>query len=134
MDLLYTQALVFFSIFFIPYATILGALTTLILFTAKAASLFIFLEPFGARSAYRMTSSDNFVWTLLLIFFIITVGFTGYVILWLKPSSTCGPFQGQDSAYDIIMDRAATWPQGIRDFFNFVVSGAFVVPLLLALL
>lgn len=134
MDLLYTQALVFFSIFFVPYATLIGILTTMLLLAAKSTSLLLFLQPYGAETSYRMRSDDNFVWTMLLLFFLITLGFTGYAALWLKPSPDCGPFQGLDSAYSVVLDRAAKWPVEIVDFFNFLFSGAFIVTLIIALL
>jgi hypothetical protein len=134
MDLLYTQALVFFSIFFVPYASLIGVATTVLLLAAKASSLLLFLEPYGVEFSYRMKSTDNFVWTMLLIFFLITLGFTGYAALWLKPSTDCGPFRGLESAYGLVLNRAATWPTEISDFFDFLFSGAFIVPLLMALL
>lgn len=134
MDLLYTQALVFFAVFFMPLAPLLGIITTLLVFVVKWGSLMVFLEPFSSKAVYRMSSNDNFSYSLLLVFFIITVGFTGYAILWLTPSKTCSPFRGENSAWSILANRASLWPEDLQNIIAFILSSAFVVPFIAGLL
>ncbi|EGD77399.1 hypothetical protein PTSG_08494 [Salpingoeca rosetta] len=131
MDVIYGQALVWIASYFSPFSIVFSVLMVLAIFWVKYASLRAFLQPFTKH--YVIRSDDNYsLWVLLVTLFLCMI-FIGYTILFLEPSDNCGPFRGMDTAWNVIQRRTTRWSETLQDATNFIISPAFVVPLIIVL-
>ncbi|XP_063077569.1 transmembrane channel-like protein 5 isoform X2 [Engraulis encrasicolus] len=104
LDLIYAQTLVWIGVYFSPLLPIIQIVKLFILFYMKKLSISLILRPStGPGLAAEMKMA--FVALLFFPSYIGSLFIVGYIIWRLKPSATCGPFQG----FEVTMDAVSSW-------------------------
>ncbi|KAM6154575.1 voltage-gated chloride channel TMC4 [Erethizon dorsatum] len=129
LGLIYAQTVVWVGSFFCPLLPLINTAKFLLLFYLKKLTLFSTCSP-AARTFRASMASFFFPLVLLLGLFLSAVPVL-YSIFLIQPSKLCGPFRGKESIWAQIPESIETLPQTAQNFFFFLGSQAFAVPLLL---
>ncbi|XP_036924997.1 transmembrane channel-like protein 4 [Sturnira hondurensis] len=129
LGLIYTQTVTWVGSFFCPLLPLLNTAKLLLLFYLKKVVLFSTCSP--ASRTFRASMANFFFPLVLLLGLAISAVPVLYSIFLIPPSKMCGPFRGQLSIWAQIPESISRLPQGTQNFFFFLGSQAFAVPLLL---
>nr|XP_055050170.1 transmembrane channel-like protein 5 [Misgurnus anguillicaudatus]XP_055050171.1 transmembrane channel-like protein 5 [Misgurnus anguillicaudatus] len=110
LDLIYAQTLAWIGIYFSPLLPVMQVIKLFIIFYVKKISLSMNCQPpkHTGRAAQMQT-----VFIALLFFpsFVGALSMVAYTVWSLNPSKHCGPFQGLNTPFDIII----RWTNDIQD-------------------
>ncbi|KAM4825978.1 voltage-gated chloride channel TMC4 isoform 2-T2 [Thomomys bottae] len=129
LGLLYAQTVVWVGSFFCPLLPLLNTAKFLLLFYLKKLILFSTCSP--ASRTFRASTANLFFPLVLLVGLAISAVTVLYSIFLIPPSKLCGPFRGKSSIWVHIPESIENLPQTAQNFFFFLGSPAFAVPLLL---
>ncbi|XP_069123591.1 transmembrane channel-like protein 7 isoform X2 [Argopecten irradians] len=133
LDLIYSQALCWLGTFYSPLLSFIMSVKLFIIFYVKAISVLQNCKP--SVRAWRASKSHTIFLGYLFIFFLLAAIAVSYGVLLVKPSRICGPFQGQEQAYDIVTDLIDSWKgdlEWLRQIFKLVSSPGFIASVLVA--
>ncbi|CAH2319171.1 transmembrane channel 4 [Pelobates cultripes] len=130
LDIIYGQTVCWIGIFFCPLLSLLNTIKYFIIFYMKKLTLFTNCRP--AERAFRSSSANFFFLLVLLLGLALSWVPVLYSIFVIKPSAACGPFRGQQTIWETIPTVVKGFPQAADEFFVFIGSQAFVIPLFLA--
>ncbi|XP_003801643.1 transmembrane channel-like protein 4 isoform X1 [Otolemur garnettii] len=129
LGLIYAQTVVWVGSFFCPLLPLLNTAKFLLLFYLKKLTLFSTCSP--ASRNFRASTVNFFFPLVLLLGLAISAVPVLYSIFLIPPSKPCGPFRGQSSIWAQIPESISSLPQTAQNFFFFLGTQAFAVPLLL---
>ncbi|KAM4703066.1 voltage-gated chloride channel TMC4 [Rhinophrynus dorsalis] len=127
LDIIYGQTVCWIGTFFCPLLPLLNTVKYIIIFYMKRLTLFANCRP--ADRTFRASSANFFFMLVLLLGLAISWVPVLYTIFLMKPSKACGPFRGQSSIWDTISTSVHVLPKAADEFFTFIGSQAFAVPL-----
>ncbi|OWF50434.1 transmembrane channel-like protein 5 [Mizuhopecten yessoensis] len=133
LDLIYSQALCWLGTFYSPLLSFIMSIKLFIIFYIKAVSVLQNCKP--SVRAWRAAKSHTIFLGYLFIFFLLAVVAVSYGVLLVPPSETCGPFQGQEQAYDIVTTLVDSWEgdlDWLHQIFKLVSSPGFIASVLVA--
>uniref|UniRef100_A0A670K3X6 Transmembrane channel-like protein n=1 Tax=Podarcis muralis TaxID=64176 RepID=A0A670K3X6_PODMU len=129
LDLVYGQTLCWTGVLFCPLLPVLNTIKYIVVFYLKKLTLYANCRP--AERTFRASSSNFFFLLVLLLGLAISCVPALYSIL--PPSKACGPFRGEPTMWNTVSSAISELPRTARDFFGYVGSIAFAVPLFLLL-
>ncbi|KAM8927283.1 voltage-gated chloride channel TMC4 [Pelodytes ibericus] len=127
LDIIYGQTVCWIGTFFCPLLPLLNTIKYFIIFYMKRLTLFANCRP--AERTFRASSANFFFLLVLLLGLALSWVPILYSIFSIKPSEACGPFRGQQTIWETISTSVSSIPQAGNEFFNFIASQAFVIPL-----
>ncbi|OCT72941.1 transmembrane channel-like protein 7 isoform X1 [Xenopus laevis] len=127
LDIVYGQTVCWIGTFFCPLLPLLNTVKYFIIFYMKRLTLFTNCRP--ADRTFRASSANFFFMLVLLLGLAISWVPVLYSIFAMTPSRACGPFNGQTNIWDTIPITIQTLPKTAAEFFLFIGSQAFAVPL-----
>ncbi|KAG8434131.1 hypothetical protein GDO86_012485 [Hymenochirus boettgeri] len=127
LDIVYGQTVCWIGTFFCPMLPLLNTIKYTIIFYMKKLTLFSNCRP--ADRTFRASSANFFFMLVLLLGLAISWVPVLYGIFSITPSRACGPFRGQATIWDTIPKTIQTLPKTAAEFFFFIGSQAFAVPL-----
>lgn len=131
LDVVYSQTLCWFGFFYAPLLSAMASIVFFLLFYIKKFNCLVNTIPNAVL--YRASRSNSiFMFVLLISFLFAFLPFT-LSIAEITPSTTCGPFQGQNKIWDLVTDLISTSPNWFQDISYFVTTAAFAIPVFLIL-
>ncbi|XP_073427136.1 voltage-gated chloride channel TMC4 [Dendrobates tinctorius] len=127
LDIIYGQTVCWIGTFFCPFLPLLNTIKYFIIFYMKKLTLFSNCKP--AERTFRASSANFFFLLLLLLGLAISWVPVLYSMFGMTPSKVCGPFRNQVLIWDTISASVQTLPEVAKEFFQFIGSQAFVIPL-----
>ncbi|XP_064478678.1 transmembrane channel-like protein 5 [Ornithodoros turicata] len=100
LDLIYTQTLVWFGIFYCPFLPLVASLKLLATFYIKRGSV-MWTQP--SVRPWRAVHAQTVFLVLTFCSFVLGTGALGYAVLCIQPSAVCGPFRGSTTTYDSVL-------------------------------
>ncbi|XP_077170953.1 voltage-gated chloride channel TMC4 [Paroedura picta] len=131
LDLVYGQTLCWTGALFCPLLPVLNTLKYIMVFYLKKLTLYANCRP--AERTFRASSSNFFFLLVLLLGLTISCVPALYSMFVLSPSKACGPFRGEPTMWNTVSNAISELPPTAQEFFEFVGSLAFAVPLFLLL-
>ncbi|KAM9299062.1 voltage-gated chloride channel TMC4 [Gastrophryne carolinensis] len=127
LDIIYGQTVCWIGTFFCPLLPLLNTIKYFIIFYLKRLTLFNNCRP--AERAFRSSSANFFFLLVLLLGLAISWVPVLYSISSITPSKACGPFRYQETIWETIPTAVNSLPKTSKEFFQFIGSQAFAVPL-----
>ncbi|XP_073512493.1 voltage-gated chloride channel TMC4 [Phyllobates terribilis] len=127
LDIIYGQTVCWIGTFFCPFLPLLNTIKYFIIFYMKKLTLFSNCKP--ADRTFRASSANFFFLLVLLLGLAISWVPVLYSMFGMTPSKVCGPFRNQVLIWDTISASVETLPEAAKEFFQFIGSQAFVIPL-----
>ncbi|CAG0893214.1 unnamed protein product [Darwinula stevensoni] len=131
LDLVYGQTLCWLGTFFSPLIPVISLFKLCFLFYMMKFYLYIICVP--PTTGYRASRTNSYFFAVLLVSFIIIAIPLGYMIASINPSRACGPFQGQEYMWDIVVTTVSSWPKWTLDVISFLNTAAFIIPVIVLL-
>ncbi|MFT7802504.1 transmembrane channel-like protein 7 isoform X2 [Arapaima gigas] len=130
LDLVYTQTVMWVGLFYCPMLAQICVIKLFAIFYIKKFAVYRCCEP--TQRMFRASAS------LVLFHFVLLLGvFMAFVVLGinlnkLQPSSSCGPFVGSITVFNVTVMCVDSLPSPSRDIIHFFSSEAFALALILA--
>ncbi|KAG7491876.1 hypothetical protein MATL_G00008730 [Megalops atlanticus] len=112
LDLIYAQTLAWIGIYFSPLLPVIQLIKLFITFYLKKVSLIQNCQP-PRRSGRAAQMQTIFIALLFFPSFVGSLSMVAYTVWSLKPSDSCGPFQGLNTTFEAValwMDREENIP------------------------
>nr|XP_023027754.1 transmembrane channel-like protein 7 [Leptinotarsa decemlineata] len=123
LDIVYTQTLCWFGIFFAPLLSLLAAMIFFILFYIKKFACVVNCKPNNV--IYRASKTNSMFMFVLLVSCIFVIFPLAYVSFKLEPSRNCGPFRDQTFVWDLVGNLFSYTPMWIQSIFYFFSTAGF---------
>lgn len=131
LDVVYTQTLIWFGIFYAPLISLMGALIFLIMFYIKKFACTVNCKP--SPIVYRAARSNSMFMLVLLISFAFAAIPLGFSFSDLTPSKSCGPFRGRASVWELAVSLFLKTPDWVQSIIFFLGTAGFAVPCIIVL-
>ncbi|GAB1598290.1 transmembrane channel-like protein 5 [Argonauta hians] len=118
LDLVYSQALCWLGLFYAPLMSLLMVVKLFLIFYIKWISVVLCCSP--PKMIWRASRTHTIFLSTLLLYFVLTVVAVAISIFYNKPSDTCGPFSGLESAYTLV-SLMITQSQSSNSFLKKIV-------------
>ena len=118
LDLIYSQALCWMGTFYSPLLSVMMIVKLFILFYVKVLSVLRNCKP--SSKAWRASRTHTIFLGFLFFFFLLTTIAVAVGIITIKPSEDCGPFRGQNKAYDIVLTMVDSWKHDYKVLYEIV--------------
>ncbi|XP_020282000.1 transmembrane channel-like protein 3 [Pseudomyrmex gracilis] len=129
LHLVNNQGMVWMGMFFSPGLTVLNLVKLGILMYLRSWAVLTCNVPHEV--VFRASRSNNFYFALLLTMLFLCVLPVGYAIVWVEPSSHCGPFSGYPKIYNLATQSLiSTLPKPIQRCLDYVASPGIIIPLI----
>lgn len=132
LDLVYTQSLSWLGFFFAPLIPLMVLLKLIFTFYLKKLSAIKWCSPF--ERPYKASKSQSLFATVLMISFFFCCLPIGYIICYVPPSRSCGPFRLYSNMYDILTITVELWPLSASMIVRFISSSAFILTIIVILI
>lgn len=83
---------------------------------------------------YKASKSQSLFATVLMISFFFCCLPIGYIICYVPPSRSCGPFRVYNNMYDILTITVELWPLTASMIVRFLSSSAFILTIIVILI
>lgn len=133
LELIYAQALCWIGTFFSPLLTCIVMLKLVIIFYVKMVSVLRNCRP--SEHPWRASHTHTVFLGFLIVIFLCTSAIVAVGIIFIQPSSSCGPFQGLDRMYTVVPDLVKAWEKDIKwlgSVIKFISSPGFIGAILIA--
>ncbi|KAK3571761.1 hypothetical protein QTP86_018721 [Hemibagrus guttatus] len=127
LALVYAQTVVWSGALFCPMLPLINTIKFVILFYCKKVTLFQNCRP--AVRTFRSTSSNFFIFLVLLFGWVLSSAVLIYSIASIHPSYGCGPFRFSSSMWDVIPGSFHLLSNTTQEFLLYIGSQAFSIPL-----
>nr|CAI5869284.1 unnamed protein product [Callosobruchus analis] len=131
LDVVYTQTLCWFGMFYAPLLSLLAAVMFFFLFYIKKFNCVINCKP--SPVIYRASRSHSMFMVVLLVSYLFAVLPIAYSIYELMPSKSCGPFSGENTVWSLVVDLFMSWPDWIQKCVFYLNTPGFVIPFFIVL-
>ena len=118
LDLIYSQALCWMGTFYSPLLSVMMIVKLFILFYVKVLSVLRNCKP--SSKAWRASKTHTIFLGFLFFFFLLTTIAVAVGIITIRPSEDCGPFRGQNKAYDIVLTMVDSWKHDYKVLYEIV--------------
>ncbi|KAF1510171.1 Transmembrane channel-like protein 3, partial [Eudyptula minor] len=132
LHLVYNQGMIWMGAFFSPCLPAFNVLKLIGLMYLRSWAVLTCNVPH--QQVFRASRSNNFYLAMLLFMLFLCMLPTIFAIARYKPSSSCGPFSGQEKIYDIVSETIQNdFPTWFNTVITYVSSPVVVLPALLLL-
>ncbi|XP_072889099.1 transmembrane channel-like protein 3 isoform X2 [Hemitrygon akajei] len=132
LHLIYNQGMIWMGAFFSPCLPAFNVLKLIGLMYLRSWAVLTCNVPH--QQVFRASRSNNFYLAMTLFMLFLCMLPTVFAIARYRPSSTCGPFSGQDKIYDIVFETIVNdFPGWFNTVMGYVTSPVVVLPALLLL-
>uniref|UniRef100_A0AAZ3R5C0 Transmembrane channel-like protein n=1 Tax=Oncorhynchus tshawytscha TaxID=74940 RepID=A0AAZ3R5C0_ONCTS len=125
LDLVYSQTVTWVGLFYCPMLPFIETVKLMAVFYIKK-----FCVP--AQRMFRASSSSVLFHFMLLLGLIMAVITLGITLHQFEPSSSCGPFVGSATVFNVTAVCVDSLPGPAQSTLRYLSSEAFVLPLILA--
>ncbi|CAE1282323.1 TMC [Acanthosepion pharaonis] len=132
LDLVYTQSLSWLGFFFAPLLPCMVLLKFFGTFYLKKLSALKWCA--ALEKPYKASKSQSLFATVLMISFFFCCLPIGYIICYVPPSRSCGPFRVYNNMYDILTITVELWPLTASMIVRFLSSSAFILTIIVILI
>ncbi|KAK2855401.1 hypothetical protein Q7C36_007270 [Tachysurus vachellii] len=127
LALVYGQTVVWCGALFCPMLPLINTIKFIIIFYCKKVTLFQNCRP--AVRTFRSTSSNFFIFLVLLFGWVLSSVVLIYSIASIHPSYGCGPFRFSSSMWYVIPGSFHSLSNTTQQFLLYIGSQAFSIPL-----
>ncbi|XP_071670150.1 transmembrane channel-like protein 3 isoform X2 [Patagioenas fasciata] len=132
LHLVYNQGMIWMGAFFSPCLPAFNVLKLIGLMYLRSWAVLTCNVPH--QQVFRASRSNNFYLAMLLFMLFLCMLPTIFAIARYKPSSSCGPFSGQEKIYDIVSETIQhDFPAWFNTVITYISSPVVVLPALLLL-
>ncbi|KAF1561586.1 UNVERIFIED_CONTAM: Transmembrane channel-like protein 3, partial [Eudyptes robustus] len=132
LHLVYNQGMIWMGAFFSPCLPAFNVLKLIGLMYLRSWAVLTCNVPH--QQVFRASRSNNFYLAMLLFMLFLCMLPTIFAIARYKPSSSCGPFSGQEKIYDIVSETIRNdFPTWFNTVITYISSPVVVLPALLLL-
>ncbi|XP_051484505.1 transmembrane channel-like protein 3 [Apus apus] len=132
LHLVYNQGMIWMGAFFSPCLPAFNVLKLIGLMYLRSWAVLTCNVPH--QQVFRASRSNNFYLAMLLFMLFLCMLPTIFAIARYKPSSSCGPFSGQEKIYDIVSETIRhDFPTWFNTVMTYISSPVVVLPALLLL-
>ncbi|XP_025750618.2 transmembrane channel-like protein 3 [Manacus vitellinus] len=132
LHLVYNQGMIWMGAFFSPCLPAFNVLKLIGLMYLRSWAVLTCNVPH--QQVFRASRSNNFYLAMLLFMLFLCMLPTIFAIARYRPSSSCGPFSGQDKIYDIVSETIQNdFPKWFNTVITYISSPVVVLPALLLL-
>ncbi|KAJ8876070.1 hypothetical protein PR048_023978 [Dryococelus australis] len=126
LDVVYTQTLCWLGCFYAPILPLFASVQYFFIFYIKKFACLVNSTP--SSTVYRASRSNSFFMLVLLLSFVVAIVPVSYSIAEILPSSSCGPFRGQDAVWQLVVSTFEKLPSWIQSVLFFFSTAGFAVP------
>lgn len=130
LDLVYSQTVTWVGLFYCPMLPFIETVKLMAIFYIKKLTVLQCCVP--ARRMFRASSSSVLFHFMLLLGLIMAVITLGSNLHKFKPSSSCGPFVGSATVFNVTAVCVDSLPGPAKSTLRYLSSEAFVLPVILA--
>ncbi|CAH1795477.1 unnamed protein product [Owenia fusiformis] len=127
LNLIYSQILIWLGTYYSPLLPFIQILKLFIVFYVKRVSVMMNCVP--SIKPWRASKAHTIFLAIQFMAFILVAVAIGFSVGFIAPSSTCGPYRGYATTYDVIVDLINTW-QGqyeiLRTILNLITTPGFI--------
>nr|KAG5713894.1 hypothetical protein BaRGS_024521 [Batillaria attramentaria] len=134
LELIYAQTLCWLGTFYSPLLSLIVVIKLIIVFYVKETSALQNCRP-SERHWRAVKSHTIFLIFLFISYFFATIA-VAIGIIFVKPSLSCGPYQGKDAMYSIVTELIKGWKDmypWLTTIIGFVSSPGFIWSILVLL-
>lgn len=131
LDIVYSQALCWLGTYFSPVLPALAAIELFFMFYVKKFTCLINSRP--ASNIYLASRSKSLFMIILLLSFIVAVAPVALSIAEVTPSTSCGPFRGENIVWGVVISAFETLPVDFRSVIFYFATAGFAVPAFIVL-
>lgn len=135
LNLIYSQALCWLGTYFCPMLSLIMIIKLFIIFYVKRVSVIQNCQP--SLRPWRAARAHTIFLAFLFCFFLLATAAVTCAIIFVKPSTSCGPFSDDDTAYSIViklvedLNGEYTW---LHTIIKVISGSGFIAGALLVLL
>ncbi|XP_038842251.1 transmembrane channel-like protein 7 isoform X2 [Salvelinus namaycush] len=130
LDLVYSQTVTWVGLFYCPMLPFIETVKLTAIFYIKKLTVLQCCVP--AQRMFRASSSSVLFHFMLLLGLIMAVITLGSNLHQFEPSSSCGPFVGSATVFNVTAACVDSLPGPAQSTLRYLSSEAFVLPLILA--
>ncbi|XP_036803894.1 transmembrane channel-like protein 7 isoform X2 [Oncorhynchus mykiss] len=130
LDLVYSQTVTWVGLFYCPMLPFIETVKLMAVFYIKKLTVLQCCVP--AQRMFRASSSSVLFHFMLLLGLIMAVITLGSNLHQFEPSSSCGPFVGSATVFNVTAVCVDSLPGPAQSTLRYLSSEAFVLPLILA--
>lgn len=126
LDLVYLQMICWFASFYAPIFIVIGIVSMFVLFYMKKFHCLVNCTPTGDR-IFRQSRTKSLTMIVTLIGFVAGIGPAIYSILFILPSTICGPLKNESNAWSVVEQTFhANVPFWLKNVIYFVYTPGFI--------
>lgn len=132
LELIYAQTLCWLGTFYAPLLSFIVIIKFIIVFYVKETSALQNCQP--SKRPWRAARAHTIFLALLFVSFMFSTIAVAIGIVFVKPSSNCGPYKGKDVMYSIVTELIHDWEQDrpvLTDIIEFISSPGFISSILI---
>ncbi|XP_041364901.1 transmembrane channel-like protein 7 [Gigantopelta aegis] len=134
LDLIYSQALCWLGTFYSPLLSCIMIVKLIIIFYVKRISVLQNCKP--SMRPWRAARSHTIFLGFLMVFFLLTAAAVTCGIIFIHPSTTCGPYRNVTTTYQVVIILIDDWQdehKWLTDIIHFISSPGAIFGLLVFL-
>lgn len=132
LDIVYTQTLCWFGMFYAPLISFMAFVIFLLLFYIKKFACIVNCKP--SPVIYRASRSNSMFMVVLLVSYVFAVLPIAFSVSELTPSKSCGPFQNKELVWSLIVETFMKAPLWVQNIIFFLSTAGFAIPMFIVVL
>ncbi|XP_053393391.1 transmembrane channel-like protein 7 isoform X2 [Mercenaria mercenaria] len=135
LNLIYSQALCWLGMYFAPMLSLIMIIKLFIIFYVKRVSVIQNCKP--SLRPWRASRAHTIFMGFLFCFFIMATAAVACAIIFLKPSTDCGPFRNHTTSYEVVEQLVEGWRnkyEVLHTIIQVISSSGFIAATLVVLL
>ncbi|KAL4239335.1 Transmembrane channel-like protein 5 [Mactra antiquata] len=135
LNLIYSQALCWLGMYFAPLLSLIMIIKLFIIFYVKRVSVIQNCKP--SLRPWRASRAHTIFMGFLFCFFILATAAVACAVIFIKPSTTCGPFRNHTTSYEVVVQLVDGWKEEyevLHTIVKVISSSGFIAATLVVLL